>query len=279
MQIKEIRHLPELSQIDFAAKYKIPRRTLEDWERENVKSNPPDYYLETLEYKVKADFLNAVNCKWPIYNGCTINEVRILVTSSEEFQTENDLGHFIEYELPEASGQYRYREKGIRGKNILVLFWHHEHHQAIGCGILEKMIPGEKEDGIYKGKLHFYPETIIKIEGITEQEIHQVSSMPKRVIQGSPKMDKKNLIGILNLVAQKRYKYIMGHAREFWCVFDDCGMNICTHAFLTKADAIYHAEKAWNSFSELEKEQRKHFYVKEAKLKEFDLYPIIKVYK
>ena len=44
MDIKEIRSLTGLSQIKFAQMYKIPERTLEDWER--GKSNPSKYLLE-----------------------------------------------------------------------------------------------------------------------------------------------------------------------------------------------------------------------------------------
>lgn len=54
MDIKEIRSLTGLSQIKFAQMYKIPERTLEDWER--GKSNPSKYLLELLERAVKEDF-------------------------------------------------------------------------------------------------------------------------------------------------------------------------------------------------------------------------------
>lgn len=51
---KEIRRLTGLSQAKFAEKYKIPRRTLEDWER-GVRT-PAPWALELLERVVKEDY-------------------------------------------------------------------------------------------------------------------------------------------------------------------------------------------------------------------------------
>lgn len=57
MNIKEMReYLGEekpLSKAAFSRMYKIPVRTLEDWEAE--KRNPPDYVLYLLERAVIAD--------------------------------------------------------------------------------------------------------------------------------------------------------------------------------------------------------------------------------
>ena len=57
--IKQIRAISGLSQAKFAAKYHIPRRTLENWEAsdDNPDQHPcPVYVLEMLERIVKEDF-------------------------------------------------------------------------------------------------------------------------------------------------------------------------------------------------------------------------------
>lgn len=54
MTIKELRLFTGLSQADFAKKYNIPKRTLQDWEY--GKRIPPIYVVELLEFKVKSDF-------------------------------------------------------------------------------------------------------------------------------------------------------------------------------------------------------------------------------
>lgn len=57
MTITEIRTISGLNKTKFAEKYKIPYRTLQDWEA--GKSNPPDYvrYLleKVVEYEYKKD--------------------------------------------------------------------------------------------------------------------------------------------------------------------------------------------------------------------------------
>ena len=53
MEIKEIRTLTGLSQVNFGKKYNIPVRTIQDWETE--KRNPPAYVVELLEFKVRYD--------------------------------------------------------------------------------------------------------------------------------------------------------------------------------------------------------------------------------
>nr|DAG15917.1 MAG TPA: putative transcriptional regulator [Caudoviricetes sp.] len=50
MNIKEIRALTGLSQVDFAKHFNIPRRTVENWECGI--SSPPEYLLQLLEYRV-----------------------------------------------------------------------------------------------------------------------------------------------------------------------------------------------------------------------------------
>lgn len=53
MSIKEIRSLTGLSQAKFCEKYKIPRRTLEDWEA--GRNKPAEYLLILLERAVRED--------------------------------------------------------------------------------------------------------------------------------------------------------------------------------------------------------------------------------
>ena len=55
MEIKEIRSRLGLSLRAFGERYKIPLRTLENWE--GGQRTPPDYVLDLLESKVKNDLL------------------------------------------------------------------------------------------------------------------------------------------------------------------------------------------------------------------------------
>ena len=59
MTIKEIRSITGLSQAKFAEKYKIPRRSIENWECD--KNNPnyrecPEYVINMLKRIVKEDY-------------------------------------------------------------------------------------------------------------------------------------------------------------------------------------------------------------------------------
>lgn len=54
MKVRDIRNLTGLSQVKFCKKYKIPRRTLEDWE--SGKSKAAEYLIELLEFKVRHDY-------------------------------------------------------------------------------------------------------------------------------------------------------------------------------------------------------------------------------
>lgn len=58
MTIKEIRKLTNLTQADFAKKYEIPKRTLENWETSsgNNKRQCPPYVAKMLERLVRIDF-------------------------------------------------------------------------------------------------------------------------------------------------------------------------------------------------------------------------------
>lgn len=54
MKVRDIRDLTGLSQVKFCEKYKIPRRTLEDWE--SGKCKPAEYLTDLLEFKVRHDY-------------------------------------------------------------------------------------------------------------------------------------------------------------------------------------------------------------------------------
>lgn len=54
MKVREIRKITGLSQQKFGDKYKIPKRTIENWESET--STPPEYVILLLERAVKDDF-------------------------------------------------------------------------------------------------------------------------------------------------------------------------------------------------------------------------------
>jgi DNA-binding transcriptional regulator YiaG len=56
MTITEIRNLTGLNKTKFAEFYKIPYRTVQDWEAGIRK--PPSYLLDLLERVVKEDFKN-----------------------------------------------------------------------------------------------------------------------------------------------------------------------------------------------------------------------------
>lgn len=53
-KIKEIRKLTGLSQAKFAARYEIPKRTIENWE--TGKTEPPEYVYKILLRVVVEDF-------------------------------------------------------------------------------------------------------------------------------------------------------------------------------------------------------------------------------
>jgi putative transcriptional regulator len=59
---EEIRALLGISRAEFARKYKIPIRTLEDWD--SGKSNPPAYVVELLERAVKEDIKKPPCGEW-----------------------------------------------------------------------------------------------------------------------------------------------------------------------------------------------------------------------
>ena len=53
MEVKELRMLSGLSQQAFSDKYKIPKRSIENWE--SGKRTPPEYVISLLERAVKED--------------------------------------------------------------------------------------------------------------------------------------------------------------------------------------------------------------------------------
>ena len=53
MEVKELRMLSGLSQQAFSDKYKIPKRSIENWE--GGKRNPPEYVINLLERAVRED--------------------------------------------------------------------------------------------------------------------------------------------------------------------------------------------------------------------------------
>lgn len=53
MEIKELRMLSGLSQQAFSDKYKIPKRSIENWD--SGKRTPPEYVISLLERAVKED--------------------------------------------------------------------------------------------------------------------------------------------------------------------------------------------------------------------------------
>lgn len=55
MEIKEVRKALGLSLKKFSERYKIPLRTLENWE--GGQNTPPSYVLDLLEYKIKNDLI------------------------------------------------------------------------------------------------------------------------------------------------------------------------------------------------------------------------------
>lgn len=54
MQIKEIRNALGVTQKEFSRIYKIPVRTIQDWER--GERTPPEYVVELLERAVMQDY-------------------------------------------------------------------------------------------------------------------------------------------------------------------------------------------------------------------------------
>jgi len=66
MTIREMRTCLGNTQSEFAARYNIPFRTIQNWEA-GVR-NPPDYIINLLENRVRADLVNRRTITLPKYN-------------------------------------------------------------------------------------------------------------------------------------------------------------------------------------------------------------------
>ncbi len=53
--LKKMRKDAEMTQAEFAAYFKIPKRTVEDWERGY--SKPPEYVIRLISYRLAAESL------------------------------------------------------------------------------------------------------------------------------------------------------------------------------------------------------------------------------
>lgn len=53
MTIKELRAACGMTQKELSDYFNIPRRSIEDWETE--KRTPPEYLVELIEYKLRAE--------------------------------------------------------------------------------------------------------------------------------------------------------------------------------------------------------------------------------
>lgn len=71
MDIKQMRMLLDYTQSQFAARYHIPFRTLQNWEA--GKRVPPKYILEMLERCVRNDMINRRTAVLPTYNPQKLN--------------------------------------------------------------------------------------------------------------------------------------------------------------------------------------------------------------
>lgn len=66
MSIRELRTQLGITQTEFAARYGIPFRTVQNWESEIRK--PPEYILKLLEDRVQSDLINRKTAVLPKYN-------------------------------------------------------------------------------------------------------------------------------------------------------------------------------------------------------------------
>ena len=66
MEIREMRMELGDTQNEFAERYQIPFRTIQNWE--NGVRRPPEYVLKLLEKQVKKDLVNRKTSVLPRYN-------------------------------------------------------------------------------------------------------------------------------------------------------------------------------------------------------------------
>jgi DNA-binding transcriptional regulator YiaG len=53
MEFKELRKLSGMTQVQFAEYFEIPKRTIEEWDRNACKCSP--YLLKLMEYKLRKE--------------------------------------------------------------------------------------------------------------------------------------------------------------------------------------------------------------------------------
>ena len=66
MDIREMRSKLGITQGEFAARYNIPFRTIQNWETGSRK--PPEYIIDLLERQVKEDLINRKTIVLPKYD-------------------------------------------------------------------------------------------------------------------------------------------------------------------------------------------------------------------
>ena len=66
MNIREMRKRLGDTQSEFAERYNIPFRTIQNWEA-NVRK-PPEYFVDLLEYRVQTDLINRKTASLPKYD-------------------------------------------------------------------------------------------------------------------------------------------------------------------------------------------------------------------
>ena len=65
VNVREMRKALGITQSEFAVRYNIPFRTIQNWETEQRK--PPEYILDLLEKLIKEDAVNRRTVKLPEY--------------------------------------------------------------------------------------------------------------------------------------------------------------------------------------------------------------------
>ncbi len=66
MNIREMKHSPGDTQTEYARRYQIPFRTVQNWE--SGTRGPPDYVMHLLENRVKKDLVNHKTFVLPVYD-------------------------------------------------------------------------------------------------------------------------------------------------------------------------------------------------------------------
>lgn len=66
MDVREMRRRPGNTQSEFAARYNIPFRNVQNWETGTRK--PPEYIVSLLEHRVEEDLINRKTVTLPKYD-------------------------------------------------------------------------------------------------------------------------------------------------------------------------------------------------------------------